>query len=375
MGAELVAAALALHRWLVRAHWNGEGLVGPDCGVRFNYRAGRFVKAYLRGLPWRDDLYYLQGQGYWMLANWRLHELTGDRGSADIALRCARGVVARQRLDGAWTYPNREWRGRVASAEGSWAAIGLLESYRHSQDESLLAAAVRWHRCLEREIGYQPVQGGLAANYFAHDDGSPVPNTTAFVLRLLSELADVTGDRGFLEPTPDLTGFLSAAQADNGELPYQVPAGDERVRHAHFQCLQYNAFQCLDLLRCAELTASTEARDVAARLAGFLLAHVRADGRVPYACDRTNPEVTYHAAAVATALAHAAGSAEDPARAASARVLTRVLARQRSDGSFPHSSGDYGVLRDVRSYPRHLSMMLLHLLMLAAREPPTAEVA
>ena len=72
-----VSAARRLHRYLVRRHWREGRLIGPDSGVRFNYRVGRFAKGYLSFIPWRDDLYYLQAQGYWMLANWRLADFDG----------------------------------------------------------------------------------------------------------------------------------------------------------------------------------------------------------------------------------------------------------------------------------------------------------
>src|SRR5688572_25796960 len=123
--ADVPNAALALHGLLLNRYWHGGGLVGPDCGIRFNYRVGRFVKSYLRALPWRDSLYYLQTQAYWTLANWRLSELMNDERLQRVAVASARGMLARQRADGAWDYPNPEWHGRVANAEGSWAAIGL----------------------------------------------------------------------------------------------------------------------------------------------------------------------------------------------------------------------------------------------------------
>ena len=40
-----------------------------------------------------------------------------------------------------------------------------------------------------------------------------------------------------------------------------------------------------------------------------------------------------------------------------------VTQLQRKNGSFPHSRGDYWLLRDSRSYPRYLSMILYHLLL------------
>lgn len=361
---DLQRAARRLHDHLHEEHWRGDGLVGPDFGVRMNYRVGRFVKSYLHPLPWRDDLYYLQAQAYWVLANWELLAATGDPRAEDLAVACARGMVARQRPDGAWDYPNPEWRGRVANAEGSWAAIALAEAYRRTGERGLLDAALRWHRYLEDEIGYQTTSGGAAANYFAGSGGSAVPNNTAFVVRLLAELANVTGDDRFLARAPSLIGFLSHVQEPSGELPYQLDA-DGTVVRLHFQCAQYNAFQCLDLLRYQQLTGDRDVDVVIHGLLRFLTRAVGADGSIDYACDAHTPRVTYHAAAVAAALSEGARITGQGSAGAPAGTAGSVLALQRPDGGFPHSRRDYGVLNDRRSYPRPLAMLLHHLLILA----------
>jgi hypothetical protein len=362
-------AAIRLHAWLMAAHWTGERLVGPDCGIRFNYRFGRFIKSYLRAIPWHDDLYYLQGQGYWILANWRLLDVTGDTAHAELARMATHSVVASQRPDGAWTYPNPEWRGRVANAEGTWAALGLLETYRRTRDSEALRATLRWYAHLIDQIGFTRAPGGLAANYFAGRHGACVPNNSAFVLRLLAELSVFEGPR-VLQHAPPLVAFLATAQRSSGELPYQIDADGTRVRLPHFQCPQYNAFQCLDLLRYEAVTGDAEVAQIVRRLLRFLRAIVDERGRVPYACDRPHPEVTYHLGAVAAALGQSQIT-EPGCSAAAARVVPRLLRLQRRDGSFPHSRGDYGLLRDERSYPRHLAMLLLHLLTLGDRSSAT----
>lgn len=68
-----------LFRYLVARHWNGRLLTGPDPGVRFNARIGRFAKSYLRFYPWSDDLAYMQAQGYWIEDCLEMHELFGGR--------------------------------------------------------------------------------------------------------------------------------------------------------------------------------------------------------------------------------------------------------------------------------------------------------
>ncbi len=50
------AAALKLHKHIVDKHWDGQALLGPDLGVRFNYRIFRFFKSYLRHIAWNDDI-------------------------------------------------------------------------------------------------------------------------------------------------------------------------------------------------------------------------------------------------------------------------------------------------------------------------------
>ena len=354
--------ALALHRRLAAESLRDDLLVGPDSGVRFNYRAGRFVKSYLSRLPWHDDLCYMQAQGYWMLANCRLATMTGDPHYLELAHAAGRAVLELQHDDGAWEYPNPEWRGRVATAEGTWAAIGLVETFRRTDDERLLEGALLWARCLEERIGFMRAAGGLAVNYFADRRTDAIPNNSAFVLRLLAELADTTGDTGFLDRSRALVGFLAAVQQPSGEVPYSVDGGTGAPHVAHFQCAQYHAFQALDLYRYAWLAGDDRAAEVAARIVGFLLGQTSADGRFPYACGRPHPEVAYHLAVVAAALAAADTHGEAGCRELADIVRARLLTLQQPDGTFAHSRNDYGILSDRRAYPRYLAMILLHLL-------------
>ena len=232
-------AARRLFDHLERRHWAGDGLVGPDVGIRLNYRVGRFVKSYIPMLPWHDDLYYLQGQGYWVLANWRLASLFGNPEHGARAVASSDGMLTRQRDDGAWDYPNPEWKGRVATAEGTWGSIGLLETYNQTGETRFLEGALRWNRFLEEEVGYSRAGGGLAVNYFAGRAGLPVPNNTAFVLRFLAELAHSTRDKSYCDRCSSLLDFLRTSQRPSGELPYTLGAGGE-AGVEHFQCFQYN---------------------------------------------------------------------------------------------------------------------------------------
>jgi hypothetical protein len=357
-----LSAARRLHRYLVSRHWRDGRLVGPDSGVRFNYRIGRFAKGYLSFIPWRDDLYYLQAQGYWMLANWRLADVDGTAGHEDLAHQCANSTLAAQRADGAWDYSNREWRGRVTTYEGVWASLGLLETFRRTDDTGALDGAMRWYAFMTRDIGYQEYEGTLAANYFADRVASAVPNASTDVLRFLAELEEVTGSTEYRPTGERVLGFLEKAQRPTGEFPYEISTSAQPARMDHFQCFQYNAFECLGLMRYVQLTGSEKAKILAERTLTFLASGLAPEGYARYACGRTRRRVTYHAAALAACFADAKRIGIDGYDALSARAYRWLLERQREDGSFPHSSRDYVVLADTRSYPRNLAMILFHLL-------------
>jgi hypothetical protein len=356
-------AALRLHGYLVSRHWTGSALVGPDPGIRFNYHLGRFVKSHLPGIPWKDDYYYLQAQGYWVLANWLLFDSTDDDSYRQIALRCSEYMVEQQRDDGAWLYPNLEWKGRIANAEGTWGTLGLLESYRRTKCPALLAAILRWHAFLSEVINYQSHGDQLAVNYFAHRTGSRVPNNSAFVLRFLAELALVTKNDAYRQPTQGLLNFLRAVQQPSGEFPYKVAGALPCAPQIHFQCYQYHGFICLDLLRYFEICQDRQVLSTILKALNFLRGGIAGDGHVFYECCNHHRQVTYHAAAVAASLMLAQRLGLVDASETIDRVYHYVLQRQKRDGSFPHSQGDYYLLSDSRTYPRYLSMILYHLLL------------
>src|SRR3954453_10186319 len=107
----LLDAATRLYSYLVKEHWDGKVLPGPDSGIRFNARIGRFVKSTLDFLHWSDDLIYFQAQGYWILNSWLMSDLVSDARSRQIALACSKYVLTAQRPEGYWEYPNPEWKG------------------------------------------------------------------------------------------------------------------------------------------------------------------------------------------------------------------------------------------------------------------------
>jgi hypothetical protein len=237
----------------------------------------------------------------------------------------------------------------------------LLETYRHTRDERYLEGVLRWHLFAKTSIGYQHVGDGLAANYFAGRVGSAVPNATTDAVRFLAELAEATGNEKIVRPCASLLAFLSDVQRASGELPYEVTAAGP-ARLTHYQCFQYNAFECLGLLRYFELTGDRAAAPIIERLLGFLATGVARDGSAFYACRSPHRRVTYHATALAAAFRRAAAAGFDSYGGLASRLYAHVRGLQRADGSFPHSRGDYRILNDRRPYPRNLAMMLLHLL-------------
>lgn len=356
-------AALRLHQYLLTNHWHGGRLVGPDVGIRFNQRLGRFVKSYLRTLPWHDSYYYLQAQGYWVLVNWLLFQITDKTEYREIALTCCGQMLQAQRQDGAWDYPNPEWGGRIATAECTWASLGLLASYRHTGEEQFLESVLRWHRFLINEVGFEQVGNELAVNYFAKRPTARVPNNSVFVLRFLSELVDVTGNNAYLHPCPGLVNFIRQSQKASGEIPYMVRGNLVAGKYwEHFQCYQYNAFQCLDLMRYFEITGDAAVPPVLAACLKFLRGGLAEDGHAFYDCSNDRTNITYYSAALGAAFHMAGRLGFAGYDAFGVRAFSHLLRLQRPDGSFPYSSGDYVFLHDQRSYPRNLSMILLHIL-------------
>jgi hypothetical protein len=374
-------AALKLHRHLRDRHWNGRGLVGPDVGIRFNSRLGRFIKGYLPGLHWNDDYYYLQAQGYWILANWCLHRFTGDVESRDIALQCSEYAVARQRDDGGWDYPNPEWKGRVANAEGSWVCIGLLQTYAETGAPRFLKSALRWHDFVQEKIGFQRNGTEWAVNYFAGRTGDRVPNNSFFVLRLLADLATATRDRSYLGPCANLMAFLKSAQVESGEFPYAIVTGTSFRRRDHFQCYQYNAFEALDLMRYYQVTGDPACVPMLKSMLGFLSTGLAKDGHAFFDCNDHHRLVTYNTAAVGAALAAATELEVGNYEMLSDRAFSYLRRVQRADGSFDFSRKDYYILNDHRSYPRSLTMILYHMLLKteianrAIARPPVGDIS
>jgi len=357
---DLFTAAERLHAHLLRRHYDHGLLRGPDAGVRFNLRAWRFLKSALDFVPWRDHYVFMQTQGYWILANWMLHEATGERRYREVAIQTTQAMLARQNPEGFWAYPLPERQHLIATIEGDWGAIGLLASYAREPRAEFLAGAVRWYDFLVTRIGFQDHVCGKAINYFDRPRGK-VPNNSTATAWFLLRLWKAAGDDRFLERVTALLDFVAAVQLPSGELPYIVESPFES-RCEHYLCFQYNAFQFLNLTGATALGPGAQARPILSSLVRFLAKGVLPGGASAADCRRARPEVDYYTAVLAAALSEAAKLGLVESCALSDRCYARLLERQRPDGSFLYSTGDYGFLRDTRSYPRAHVMTLYHLL-------------
>jgi len=376
---ELIHAAERLHTHLLKRHYS-QGLVhGPDAGVRFQLRLWRFFKAALDFVPWNDDYVFVQSQGYWILSNWMLHEATGEQKYGALALESTEATLRLQQPGGFWLYPLPERKHRIATVEGNWGAIGLLATYAREARKEFLQAAVRWYDYLVGSIGFQAHAPGKSINYFDKPRGK-IPNNSVEAAWLFLRLWKATGDARFVEHVDAMLDFLANTQLPTGELPYIVDGPYEKGR-IHYLCYQYNAFQFLKLAWAASLRPDSRVRSILSALAGFLAKGATDAGASAADCFHANPETDYFTAALAAALreAHELPIADcrlpmlenrqssrvnrqSEAQELSDRCYTRLLRRQRPDGSFAYTTGDYGFLRDGRSYPRPQVMTLFHLL-------------
>jgi len=371
-------SAQRLHQHLHGTHWTGGGLEGPDPGVRFNARVGRFIKSYLSFIPWTERYYYLQAQGYWIATNWMLFDITGDSTYRDIAIAGSNLILERQTPGGYWHYPFPEWRGRIATVEGCYASLGMLHTYRRTNDQQLANGVEKWYKFLKKEIGFREEGNTLAVQYFACMDELATkpfaniqrgrcPNNSTLLLMMVAEAYDATKDATYLEHCDGMVNFLASAQTDEGKFPYIVPF-QEHPGKDHYLCFQYNSFQLLDLSRYYQLTHDQKMRPILAGLAKFLLKGLTPDGSSKFDSFHDTPFIPYYTGVLGAALVRATELGLGDFRPLYERVYTRLLNVQRPNGSFSFSHYDYGVLSDTRSYPRPQSMILKHLLIRAEHE-------
>lgn len=360
---EILHAATHLHAYLVQAHY-GQGLLhGPDPGVRFNLRAWRFLKAALKSVTWKDDYVFTQTQGYWILGNWLLYDATGEQRYRAIAVESTEATLALETEQGFWRYPLPERRHLIATLEGIWGGSPLLATYLREPRREFLDGAIRAHDYIVDRIGFQDHPCGKAVNYFDRPRGK-VPNNSVIAAWYFLRLWSATSDARYLEHVQALLDFIEAVQLPSGEIPYIVEGPFEKARK-HYLCFQYNAYQFLHLAWSSKLKPGNWADLLLPKLARFLESGVQATGACANDCARGRgggPEVDYYTAALGAALYEASRLGLGVSPELSQRCFARVLGRQRPDGSFAFSTGDYGFLSDPRSYPRQQAMTLFHLL-------------
>lgn len=363
MDSKLSNSINSLYNYISRNFWTGNSIEGPDPGLAFQSRFFRFVKSYIPSLNWPDRHYFLQAQGYWIRLNWDLFEITKDVTYKKVAIASSDRVLNSQRTDGSWEYPLRAWKKYVSTVEGSWASLGLLETFRHTQEPVYLDGALKWNSFLIDRTGFQTYKDSLAINYFDIPKYR-VPNNTTLVLWLFAELYTSTGDQKFLRFNDKMIKFLQLCQMSNGELRYTV-------EKEHYLCYHYNAFEFLDLYYYYELIEDKRIRSILEKLAKFIAKGVTETGSIKQDCFQTFPEVTFYSAVVGAALTCASLLGFKGYEKHSKLAYDFLFKKQMSDGSFLHSRytmpyltkpNSHGVLTDKNRYPRQLSYLLQHLL-------------
>lgn len=357
---QLLDAALKLYDWLEKRHLRDGLLRGPDPGVRFNWRFGRFLKSAFPFLASGEDYIFMQTQGYWAMSNWLLHDFTGKNRYSEAALLCAESVLRLETVEGFWPYPLPQRRGLIATLESMWGAAVLLDGFERDSRPEFLEGAVRACNFIISNIGFQPHERGEAINYFQRPRGK-VPNNSVTAVWFFLRVWKMTGDFRYLEHVPALARFVESVQLSTGEIPYIVDGPNEKGRD-HYLCFQYNAFQFLYMIWAEAIRPGTWSAPALLRLAEFLETGVRGSGACAINCSGAHGEVDYYTAALGAALNHASRLGLSGPPDLGQRCFGRLLARQWAGGGFAFSTGDFGFLRDTQSYPRQQAMTLYHLL-------------
>lgn len=363
-----IQAADRLYAHLLERHVSEDGtVIGPDPGVRLNLRIMRFIKSYLRALPWHDNLYYLQAQAYWIRDNIVIFNRTQEEQYLERALQCADVVLSRQTEQGYWEYPQAEWSGRVATVEGCFGALCLLGGFELANDEKYLRGAKAWYDFMVDKVGFQRYDDdSLAVNYFSNVNRGLVPNNSTLALWFAAALAQASGDKRYLEFCAPMINFLARCQLNSGELPYIVES-DQGNGREHYLCFQYNAFQFLDLAEYYRISRDERILFVMKRLAEFLSTGFTGNGNARHDCLKAYPTMHYFTSALTAALVTATDMKLGDYSETAKLGCGRLLKVQRKDGGFDYSLGDYGFLSDRRSYPRNQAMILRHLLIAGNR--------
>jgi len=374
MESKSLVSAIRLYKYILKNFWNGRAIIGPDSGHRFELRFLRFIKSHFPSLNWSDDHFFLQAQGYWIKSNWDLFEITGDLSYKKVAIACSKQILNKQKNNGSWEYPLKAWKKYVSTVEGTWASLGLLETFKHTKELSYLNGALKWYNFLINRIGFQTYKGSLAINYFDTPKWR-VPNNTTLVLMFFAELYGIKKNPKFLKFNDEMIKFIQLSQnnmcaRNNGELRYAV-------EKEHYLCYHYNAFEFLDLFHYYEIINDERIRIILEKLGKFLSTGVTEIGSIKYDCFQTFPENIFYSGVVGAALIGAASIGFKGYEKHIKHAYDFLFQNQKPEGSFIHSRHDMlyiikpfeiGFLTDKRSYPRPLSYILQHLLVKARSE-------
>jgi hypothetical protein len=368
---KILTSAKKLHNFLYSRFWDGESLRGPDPGLGLNLRLYRFIKSAIPSARCVGKSYFLQTQGYWIKSNWLMYKLTENPFYKKIAIKCSEDVINEQRIDGSWKYPLRDWRNYVSTVEGTWASLGLIDSYRNTRNNIFLEAPKKWFDFLIKKTGFQEYENSLAVNYFAYSPKSrKVPNNNTLVLWLFSDLYQVTGNNKFLTLCPKLVNFLELTQRQSGELLYEIG-------HEHYLCYHYNCFEFIDLYNYYKTTYENRIKAILEKMANYIATGITDKGSVKHTCFQTNPEILMFSSAAGAALLNAFKLGFIRYNRHIELLYNYILNNQRPDGSFYYSRNDMvyfrkpissGFLSDKNCYPGPMSYMLYHLLIKAEHE-------
>lgn len=327
--------------------------MGPTLGKRYYYYTIRLLRSYLPVLPREKEILY-QGLGYWIKSNWKLFDITKNPVYKKDALACSDFIVDSQSKEGNWPYPQRLIKCNINTNNGTWASLGLLESYKRTRNEKYLSSALEWYNLLTNVVGFQKYKDALSINY-AKPPIKKVPNNTSFNLWFFAELSNLTNDLQYMQYTRKMIRFLEYTQMKNGELMYHT-------EKPHYLCFNYNSFEFLDLLEFYKLTNDNTVHSIMQRLIEFVSTGVNKNGSVRFNCFKKHPIIIYYSASVGCALLQATkmdfGDFMDLEREA----YEYVLSSQKPDGGFPYSRKEYAILSDQTAYPFTNAYILYHLL-------------
>jgi hypothetical protein len=117
------------------------------------------------------------------------------------------------------------------------------------------------------------------------------------------------------------------------------------------------------LIRYHDLTGDTMPIPLITVVLDLLRHGLAADGHAFYQCGNRSLRVTYHTGVLGAAFNKVKQPGIDGYDEPVGLAYSYLLGLQESYGSFSYSRRYYYLLSDYRSYPRHLAMIMYHLLL------------